>query len=92
MTKYIYRVSEQSVDVREYEIQSNVKLTYGEVISIYQESEEDKYKNGLEDFVEWSDERFTDDQILNQIKIKGIYEGTEYGNDCQIYIDGDLEE
>lgn len=92
MSKYIYKVSEQSVDVREYEIESNAKLTYEEVISIYQESEEHKYKEGLERYVDWSDERFTDDQIINEIKIKGIYDGTKYGEDCQIYIYGDLEE
>ena len=89
--EYVYDVEEYSQDVRRYQITSNVKLTYEEVISIYPET---NLKNCLsfEEYVDWSDERFTDDEILNKIKIKGIFDGTEYGDDCQVDIIGDFEE
>jgi len=90
--EYVYDVEEYSQDVRRYQITSNVKLTDEEVRSVYHESERDKFVLGLEGYIDWSDERFTDDEILNKIKIKGIFDGTEYGDDCQVDITGDFEE
>ena len=89
--EYVYDIEEYSQDVRHYQITSTVKLTEDEVRSVYQESEEDKFVLGLERYIDWSDERFTDDEILNKIKIKGIFDGTEYGDDCQLNITGELE-
>ena len=67
--KYTYTVTEQSVDERTTEISSTVKLTWDEIQSIYLEAFDDDKKvvKGLEGYVEWSDERFTDDEILNKI-------------------------
>jgi len=89
--EYVYDIEEYSQDVRHYQITSTVKLTEDEVRSVYQESEEDKFVLDLERYIDWSDERFTDDEILNKIKIKGIFDGTEYGDDCQLDITGELE-
>ena len=89
--EYVYDIEEYSQDVRRYQIKSTVKLTEDEVRSVYQESEEDKFVLDLERYIDWSDERFTDDEILNKIKIKGIFDGTEYGDDCQLNITGELE-
>ena len=91
--EYVYDVEEYSQDVRHYQITSNVKLTDEEVRSVYLESDEDNSKNkdNLTGYVDWSDERFTDDEILHKIDIVGIYEGTEYGDDCQVDITGDFE-
>ena len=89
--EYVYDIEEYSQDVRRYQITSTVKLTEDEVRSVYQESEDGKFVLGLERYIDWSDERFTDDEILNKIKIKGIFDGTEYGDDCQLDITGELE-
>ena len=40
---------------------------------------------------DWSDERFTDDELLNKVKIHGVFKGTEYGDDCQVDITGEFE-
>ena len=94
--EYVYEIEEYSQDVRRYEIKSNVKLTYEEVESVYTEiydnlgSEVSKYN--LSGYVDWSNERFTDDELLNKIKIVGNYNGTEYGDDCQVDVTGDLED
>ena len=92
--KYTYTVTEQSVDERITEISSTVKLTWDEIQSIYLEAFDDDKKvvKGLEGYVEWSDERFTDDEILNKIKIEGSYQGIDYGENCELYINGDIEE
>jgi hypothetical protein len=90
--KYIYEIEEYSQDVRKYQVTSNVKLTQDEIRSIYTEAyEEEKVVDKLEGNVDWSNERFTDNQILNEIKITGSYSGTEYGDDCQVGIIGDIE-
>jgi hypothetical protein len=105
MTKeFIYEIEEYSTDSRHYQIISSVKLTHDEIRSVYQnlyldENEEnitylkDKRKtvDKLEGYVDWSDERFTDNQILNEIKISGNYLGTEYGDDSHVGISGDIE-
>ena len=91
--EYVYNVEEYSQDVRRYQITSNVKLTDEEVRSVYQESDANKVtKSNLVNYVDWEDERFTDDEILNKIKIVSIYNGTHYGDDCQVDITGDFEE
>ena len=92
-TEYVYEIEEYSQDVRRYQVTSNVKLTDEEVRNVYQESDTNKVtKSNLALYVDWSDERFTDDEILNEIKIVGIYDGTEYGDDCQVDVTGDFEE
>ena len=91
--EYVYDVEEYSQDVRRYQITSNVKLTDEEVRNVYQESDANKVtKSNLVNYVDWSDERFTDDEILNKIKIVSIYDGTEYGENCEVDITGDFEE
>ena len=91
--EYVYNVEEYSQDVRRYQVTSNVKLTHYEVSNIYREVDDDEdTKSNLSGFMDWEDERFTDDEILNKIKIVSIYDGTEYGNDCQVDITGDFEE
>ena len=87
--EYVYEIEEYSQDVRRYEIISNVKLTDEEVRNVYGEIH---YHKNLTGYVDWSNERFTDDEILNKIKIVGIYNGTEYGDDCQVDVTGDFEE
>jgi len=91
--EYVYEVEEYSQDVRRYQITSNVKLTNEEVRNVYQESDANKVtKSNLVHYVDWSNERFTDNEILNKIKIFGIHDGTEYGDDCQVDITGEFEE
>ena len=91
--EYVYKIEEYSQDVRRYEITSNVKLTDEEVRDVYTEIYENEVtKCNLTGYVDWSNERFTDDEILNKIKIVGIYNGTEYGDDCQVDVTGDFEE
>ena len=91
--EYVYDVEEYSQDVRRYQITSNVKLTDEEVRNVYLEADDDKVtESNLVNYVDWSDERFTDDEILNKIKIVGIFDGTEYGDDCQVDIIGEFEE
>ena len=103
--EYVYNIEEYSQDVRHYQITSNVKLTDEEVRSVYLES--DSYDlvestrkkeghsldtfNNLTTYVDWSNERFTDDELLNKIKIWGVFQGTEYGDDCQVDITGEFE-
>lgn len=93
MKKYTYTVTEQSVDTREYIIESNAKLTQDEVLGVYTESHDGgrRVTKNLQEYISWSDDRFTDDQILNEIKVQGYFNGTEYGSDCHVYVDGDLE-
>ena len=91
--EYVYEIEEYSQDVRRYQITSNVKLTDEEVRNVYLEADDDKVtESNLVNYVDWSDERFTDDEILNKIKIVGIFDGTEYGDDCQVDIIGEFEE
>ena len=91
--EYVYDIEEYSQDVRHYQIKSDVKLTHYEVSNIYRESndEKDKVKNNLAGCLDWSNERFTDDEILNKIKVIGLFKGTEYGDDCQLDITGEFE-
>ena len=85
--EYVYDVEEYSQDVRRYQVTSNVKLTDEEVRSVYQDSDDDKdTESNLSGYVDWEDERFTDDEILNKIKISSVYKGTEYGDCCELSI------
>ena len=70
MKKYIYTVTEQSVDTREYIIESNAKLTQDEVLGVYTESHDGgrRVTKNLQEYISWSDDRFTDDQIINEIE------------------------
>ena len=94
--EYVYKIEEYSQDVRHYQITSNVKLTDEEVRSVYSESDEYASigevsdKDNLTGYVDWSDERFSDDE-LDKIKISGVFKGTEYGDDCQVDITGEFE-
>ena len=91
--EYVYKIEEYSQDVRRFEISSNVKLTDEEVRNVYREiSDKEGTQCDLTGWVDWSNERFTDDEILNKIKIVGIFDGTEYGDDCQVDITGEFEE
>tara|TARA_R110000824_G_scaffold203726_4_gene388346 strand:+ start:881 stop:1174 length:294 start_codon:yes stop_codon:yes gene_type:complete len=90
--EYVYNIEEYSQDVRHYQITSNVKLTDKEVRNVYQESDANKVtKSNLANYIDWSNERFTDDEILNKIKVIGLFKGTEYGDDCQLDITGEFE-
>ena len=90
--EYVYDIEEYSQDVSHYQITSNVKLTEDEVRNIYQESDDDNtVESNLTNYVDWSDERFTDDELLNKVKIHGVFNGIEYGDDCQVDITGEFE-
>tara|TARA_R100000781_G_scaffold114863_1_gene87316 strand:- start:3842 stop:4135 length:294 start_codon:yes stop_codon:yes gene_type:complete len=91
--EYVYDIEEYSQDTRHYKLVSNVKLTYEEIRSIYSETGYDiSVEDNLTAYVNWSDERFTDDELLNKIKICGVFKGTEYGDDCQLDITGELKD
>ena len=85
--EYVYNVEEYSQDVKIYEVTSNVKLTEYEVQQIYIEVDNDVQK-----YIDWEDERFTDDEIKNEVKVSVEFVGTEYGDDCQVDIMGEFEE
>ena len=74
--KYIYEVSESSVDVRSWTIESDRQLTEEEVTDIYQdgnmdnEGKEEEYSKG----------------------ITMTYDGTEYGDDAQPKLEGDFKD
>ena len=89
--EYVYDVEEYSQDTRRYQVVSNVKLTHDEVITIYQEGEKDKFVTDIQKNMDFDDKRFTDDEILNSIKVKSIFDGTEYGENCEVDITGDFE-
>tara|TARA_R110000782_G_scaffold53768_1_gene114164 strand:- start:164 stop:484 length:321 start_codon:yes stop_codon:yes gene_type:complete len=98
--EYVYDIEEYSQDVRCYQITSTVKLTEDEVRSVYQESDVNITvesnltgwcRSDLTGYIEWCDERFTDDEILKKIKIGCVFKGTEYGDDCQLDITGEFE-
>ena len=91
--EYVYDIEEYSQDTRCYQVTSNVKLTHYEVSNIYREVDDDeKNKSNLSVLMDWENERFTNNQIDKKIKIYGVFQGTEYGDDCQVDITGDFEE
>ena len=94
MTKeFIYEIEEYSQDVRKYQVTSNVKLTEDEIRSIYVEAHaEGEVVDKLEGCIDWSNERFLANiEDLNKVKISANCLGTEYGDDCQVGIIGDIE-
>ena len=74
--KYIYEVSESSVDVRSWFIESDRQLTEKEVSDIYQDSR-------IEDVSK-------EYQYSKGITI--TYDGTEYGDDAQPLLEGDFKD
>jgi hypothetical protein len=74
--KYIYEVSESSVDVRSWTIESDRQLTEEEVSDIYQDSQiEDEGK-----------------EHEHSKGITITYHGTEYGDDAQPLFEGDFKD
>tara|TARA_B100000683_G_C12267934_1_gene464467 strand:+ start:57 stop:365 length:309 start_codon:yes stop_codon:yes gene_type:complete len=93
--EYVYDVEEYSQDVRNYEVTSNVKLTEYEVQQIYSEVDINKSgdtTNDVQKYIDWEDERFSDDEIENKVKVSVKFVGTEYGDDCQVDMTGEFEE
>ena len=74
--KYIYEVSESSVDVRSWTIESDRQLTEDQVEKIYQNSQ-------IED--EGKEYQYSDG-------ITVTYDGTEYGDDAQPLLEGDFKD
>ena len=77
MSEYEYKYTEQSVDVRTWNITSPKKLTEKEVQDLAVDS--DIHDEG----------GITTDKETN---ITVEYEGVEYGDDCQTEIQGDTKE
>ncbi len=94
--EYSYDVEEYSQDVRRYEVRSNIKLTEYEVQQVYYEVNINKsgdISNDLQKIIEWDTLRptkLTEDEI-KKAKVSCKFIDTEYGDDCQVDIDGDLE-
>lgn len=93
---YVYDVEEYSQDVRRYKVRSSIKLTDYEVRQVYSEVNINKagdISNDLQNFIEWDTDRLTkltEDEI-KKAKVSCRFIDTEYGDDCQVNIDGDLE-
>tara|TARA_R100001082_G_C4226398_1_gene101376 strand:- start:134 stop:439 length:306 start_codon:yes stop_codon:yes gene_type:complete len=93
--EYVYDVEEYSEDVRNYEVISNVKLTEYELERIYGEVDINKsgdITNDVQKYIDWEDERFSDDEIENKVKVSVKFVGTKYGDDCQVDMTGEFEE
>ena len=93
--EYVYDVEEYSKDVRHYEVTSNIKLTEYEVQQIYGEVNINKSgdtTNDVQKYIDWEDERFSDDEIENKVKVSVKFVGTEYGDDCHVDIIGVFED
>ena len=94
--KYVYNVQEYSQDLRRYEVRSNIKLTHYEVEQAFCEVNINKsgdISNDLQKIIEWDTLRLTkltEDEI-KKAKVSCKFIDTEYGDDCQVGIDGDLE-
>ena len=73
---YIYEVSESSVDVRSWTIESDRQLTEEEVSDIYQDSQIDDVGEEYE----------------HSKGITITYDGTEYGDDAQPLFEGDFKD
>lgn len=79
MTKFTYKIEEYSQDSRHYEIVSDVKLSEEEITDIYCEVDlVDGYTN------QWN--------IVDKGNVKVTFVGTEYGDDSQVNINGDIKE
>lgn len=77
MSEYEYKYTEQSVDIREWTITSPRKLTEEEVKEIGMDW--GSFTEGETSIVEHED----------YPKCKVVFNGTEYGDDTQIEIEGD---
>ena len=77
--KYTYEIEEYSQDSRHYTVESNVKLTEEQINQTYWEV----------DFVDGYTNTF---DLDDKTKVKVTYVGTEYGDDAQVNITGDVEE
>ena len=91
--EYTYYVEEYSQDTRNYHVVSNVKLSEDEVRSIYAEAEtsrenHSKFTTGLEKHVDWESHRTMAE--IPKIKVKSMFVGTEYGDDCQLEMSGEF--
>ena len=91
--EYTYHVEEYSQDTRNYHVVSNVKLSKDEVISIYTEADASKesrsrFTTGLEKHVDWELHRTMAE--IPKIKVKSMFVGTEYGDDCQLEVSGEF--
>ncbi len=79
MTKFTYEIEEYSQDSRHYEIVSDVKLSEEEITDIYCEVDlVDGYTN------QW--------KMVDKGNVKVTFVGTEYGDDSQVNINGDIKE
>ena len=93
--EYVYEVEEYSQDTRHYKVTSNVKLTEDELEQIYGEVDINKSgdtSNDLQKYIDWEYERFSDDEIENKVKVSVKFDGTEYGENCEVDVTGDFEE
>ena len=99
--EYVYEVEEYSQDTRHYEVTSNVKLTEYELQQIaitmltaglLANSKLMINTNDLQKYISWEDKRFSDDEIENKVKVSVKFNGTEYGDDCQVDTTGEFEE
>ena len=91
--EYTYYVEEYSQDTRNYHVVSNVKLSEDEVRSIYADAEtsrenHSKFTTGLEKHVDWESHRTMAE--IPKIKVKSMFVGTEYGDDCQLEMSGEF--
>jgi len=78
MAKYTYEIEEYSQDSRHYEIVSDVKLSEEEITDIYCEVDlVDGYTN------QW--------KMVDKGNVKVTFTGTEYGDDSQVNINGDIK-
>jgi hypothetical protein len=86
---YTYQVEEYSQDSRHYTIESDIKLTEEQITKAYCEV---GFKDG--DVNEFTLEDIDDDVFTpeNKINIKVTFNYTEYGDDSQVNITGDIEE
>tara|TARA_R110002012_G_scaffold76325_3_gene192675 strand:- start:3130 stop:3375 length:246 start_codon:yes stop_codon:yes gene_type:complete len=79
MAKYTYEIEEYSQDSRHYEIVSDVKLSEEEITDIYCEVDfVDGYTN------QW--------KIEDKGNVKVTFKGTEFGDDSQVNINGEIKE
>lgn len=75
--KYIYEVSDSSVDVRSWTIESDRQLTEGEVAEIHENAHMDN---------EGKEQQYSEDKDITV-----TYNGTEYGDDAQPRLEGNFK-
>ena len=77
-TGYEYFVTEQTVDVRNYTVKSDVQLTETEIYEVFYQV----------DYVDGATNTFE----INNKKGTVSFDGTDFGDDGQLDIDGDERE